>query len=230
MFGTATVHHYLTRLFARLYPACACSKQRVGVRLDNPYAPAFKLVHWRSRSGVPCCSKNFSFHCCKQSLGPVQGSLDNRGRPQRSRTTTPYPPRSPSPRRARHRVEHDGYRTRYEDRRSRSPPPRFPAAPRSQGFQAGAGSSTHPACAVCLGRHTHDVSECKASSTWDGKHTTFAQRRGGVLTTYGGKGICKDFQTRRGCSHRSHPERHICSGCGERDHGAQDCPRAQRRD
>lgn len=189
---------------------CSNNPLRIGVQHAR-----WALTHWRSIPLYIPLTRSFS---CPQSLGPFQGArvpaqVDNRGRLQRGQ-----------------RIDHDTYRPRYEDRCSHSPAPRFRAASRSQGFQSGAGSSSHPACAVCLGRHTHDISDCKAPSTWDGKHSTFSQRRGGVLTTYSGKGICKDFQTRRGCTHRSHPKRHICSGCGDREHGAQDCPRAQRRD
>ncbi|TEB23453.1 hypothetical protein FA13DRAFT_1571991, partial [Coprinellus micaceus] len=43
-----------------------------------------------------------------------------------------------------------------------------------------------------------------------------------------GKILCFDWQRAVGCKSTTHDSKHECSGCGEKDHGAQKCPRAQK--
>lgn len=39
---------------------------------------------------------------------------------------------------------------------------------KSSSFQSGAGSNVASACALCLGRHSHDVRNCRSETLWDG--------------------------------------------------------------
>jgi len=89
-------------------------------------------------------------------------------------------------------------------------------------------SRTLSVCAMCLGRHPHDVANCDATLRWDGKEDNRCTRnQRGYLRAPDGTTLCTDWQKPQGCSDHSHDKRHQCSGCGAQDHGAQDCPRAQ---
>lgn len=84
------------------------------------------------------------------------------------------------------------------------------------------------ACPTCLGRHPHDIANCKATQCWDGKEKNRCTRTGhGHLRAPDGTVLCTDWQKPRGCEDTTHSHKHQCSGCGATDHGAQDCPRAQ---
>ncbi|KIL59849.1 hypothetical protein M378DRAFT_60503, partial [Amanita muscaria Koide BX008] len=83
------------------------------------------------------------------------------------------------------------------------------------------------ACAICLGRHPHKISECRAVTLWDGKTASRCTKHDGQLTNPHRRPICLDWQRPGGCNHRDHSERHECSGCGASQHGAQQCPLAQ---
>ena len=85
-----------------------------------------------------------------------------------------------------------------------------------------------PCCAVCLGRHPHRTVECAATLSWDKKHETFAERIRKALWTKDGKQICTAWQREEGCLVPKHDAKHICSGCGATQHGAQSCPHAQK--
>ncbi|KAJ8596778.1 hypothetical protein M405DRAFT_725554, partial [Rhizopogon salebrosus TDB-379] len=97
------------------------------------------------------------------------------------------------------------------------------------GFQAGThGSRTPPVCAVCLGSHTHNFIDCTADRLWDSSYPTLATRnQKHLFLRSSGKSLCVDWQRSRGCTNRSHDERHICAGCLSTTHGAQGCTRAQ---
>lgn len=85
-----------------------------------------------------------------------------------------------------------------------------------------------PCCAVCLGRRPHRTVECVATHTWNKQHETFAERIRKALWTRDGKQICTAWQREEGCILPKHETRHICSGCGATQHGAQQCPRAEK--
>lgn len=51
-----------------------------------------------------------------------------------------------------------------------------------QDFQSSANRTPLSACAVCLGRHTHKIIECKAVKTWDNAHDTLCTQVGKILT------------------------------------------------
>src|SRR5271154_5244951 len=64
---------------------------------------------------------------------------------------------------------------------------------------------------------------------WDGSKARCRKTDEGRLITPAGTTLCSDWNNRRGCSSSAHELRHECSGCGSKDHGAQKCPRAQKK-
>ncbi|TEB21079.1 hypothetical protein FA13DRAFT_1595328, partial [Coprinellus micaceus] len=92
----------------------------------------------------------------------------------------------------------------------------------------GASGSVFPACAVCLGRHKHNVRDCRPDTLANGKYPTVSARNEGRLTLKEtDRSLCADSQSADGCSSKRHNERHLCSGCASADHGAQACPRGR---
>jgi hypothetical protein len=96
-------------------------------------------------------------------------------------------------------------------------------------FRGGASSTSPNACAVCLGRHLHNVRTCNSSTTFDGGETKSRRSKNGrIVCISSGSVLCSDWQRPIGCSATDHPQHHLCSGCEKSDHGAQECPRAQK--
>jgi len=151
--------------------------------------------------------------------GPDRRQFSSSGRPR-------HPSRSRSPSRR------GSARTSY--RRS-SPPPYshsrspLPSSSKQPLFQPGAGSKSPPVCALCLGREVHDVFKCQSNTCWDGTKARCCKNDQGRLVTPTGNILCYDWNTRRGCTANGHDDCHECSGCGNKDHGAQYCPRAQKK-
>ncbi|KAJ7467401.1 hypothetical protein B0H11DRAFT_1732815, partial [Mycena galericulata] len=82
-------------------------------------------------------------------------------------------------------------------------------------------------CAVCLGRHRHNVAACKSTKLWNGSTPARAKRNSGDrLVNSQGDAICLNWQ-RSSCD-SNHSSRHECSGCGSPNHGAQKCHLAQK--
>ncbi|KAF8878935.1 hypothetical protein BD779DRAFT_1553147 [Infundibulicybe gibba] len=115
--------------------------------------------------------------------------------------------------------------------RSKSPPSRYSKA------KSGAPGNANDApqariyapCAVCLGRGTHDVAKCNAKILWDKTTPARCRRDGeGRIINPQGQILCFNFQRKAGCPSRSHDDRHECTGCGKRDHGAARCPLAEK--
>ena len=97
-------------------------------------------------------------------------------------------------------------------------------------FTAGTDARGLSACAICLGRNPHDVTQCDSSVLWDGHTPSFARRgdKGAKLRSVNtGDSLCLDFNLPKGCNSASHLSRHRCSGCGNNDHAAQSCRLAQ---
>jgi hypothetical protein len=130
--------------------------------------------------------------------------------------------------------------------RSRSPTRRTPACQRSPpqysryssnqqspsknaSFPASTASQGLPVCALCLATDTHDTRKCRSETLWDGSKARCRKTDEGKLITPAGTTLCNDWNTRRGCTTNMHEHRHECSGCGNKDHGAQKCPQAQRK-
>ncbi|KAF9543457.1 hypothetical protein CPC08DRAFT_649890 [Agrocybe pediades] len=94
-------------------------------------------------------------------------------------------------------------------------------------FRNGASSASPAACAVCLGRHLHNIRTCTSSTTFDGGEVKVRRSENGrLISIASGYTLCSDWQRPFGCSSTKH--KHFCSGCEQTDHGAQDCPRAQK--
>ncbi|KAJ7800216.1 hypothetical protein B0H13DRAFT_1540968, partial [Mycena leptocephala] len=89
----------------------------------------------------------------------------------------------------------------------RTPLPTQDTAFFQQGTSASNGLS---ACAVCLGRHHHNVRECKPSMLWNGLTPVRTRRNGeGKLNNSRKEVLCLGWQ-RSGCE-RNHVPRHECS-------------------
>ncbi|KAL6302098.1 hypothetical protein BKA93DRAFT_709857, partial [Sparassis latifolia] len=83
-------------------------------------------------------------------------------------------------------------------------------------------------CAICLERHPHKVNACAAAVLWDQSLSTLAHCVDKLLMLRDGRPLCLDWQRPNSCPNHKHDQKHICSGCGENTHGAQDCPRAEK--
>ncbi|KAJ6496854.1 hypothetical protein DFH09DRAFT_945759, partial [Mycena vulgaris] len=85
------------------------------------------------------------------------------------------------------------------------------------------------ACALCLGRHRHNVRECSSATLWNSSTPARVKRSGpeGKLVNSRNEVICINWQKTMGCN-VNHAARHECSGCGSPNHGAQKCHLAQK--
>jgi len=84
-------------------------------------------------------------------------------------------------------------------------------------------------CPKCLGTHEArpDRPPCNISSLWDNSAPTRCSRdQQGCLLNKSRRVLCWDFQRPWGCSGQGH--NHEYSGCGDANHGAQECPLRQR--
>lgn len=83
-----------------------------------------------------------------------------------------------------------------------------------------------PVCVVCLGRYPHVLATCARSKLWDGKRNTYSRRDAkNRIINKSGFALCFNFQRPGSCASTDHV--HECSGCGDPNHGAQQCPLAQ---
>ncbi|KIL60832.1 hypothetical protein M378DRAFT_52478, partial [Amanita muscaria Koide BX008] len=98
----------------------------------------------------------------------------------------------------------------------------------SQDFQQGAeGKRPRSACTICLGRKAHDPKKCFSKTLWDNSKAHCSRNKAGYLVNPQGFVLCTSWNQMQGCEDDRHPARHECSGCGEKTHGAQTCPRTQ---
>jgi hypothetical protein len=154
----------------------------------------------------------------------------NRGRPDRPGLTRAGPRNSLSPARSGN-SQHSRQAQTHKPRDSyRSPRPAGGPPEHSQFFPNGAGPSNHgpSACAICLGRYRHAINKCNAEHFWDGAKARCSRNQSGRIVNPSGNILCSNWQRPEGCRSTSHDTRHECSGCGKADHGAQQCPRAQK--
>lgn len=113
-------------------------------------------------------------------------------------------------------------------RSSRSRSPRRTAAPTFR-RNSTSNEAPLPACPVCLGRHRHRIKCCKLTRTWDQKHkTTSTRTHDHRLVDVTGRTLCTDWNQVVGCKDSSSKHVHVCSGCGDSAHGAQECHRAEK--
>ena len=111
----------------------------------------------------------------------------------------------------------------------RSSPPPYQSPSKNASFQPSTAFQGTPVCALCLATDPHDVRKCRSETLWDGSKARCRKSDEGRLITGAGNTLCSDWNSRRGCSSSTHEQRHECSGCGNKDHGAQRCPRAQKK-
>ena len=97
-----------------------------------------------------------------------------------------------------------------------------------KGFRQGAAISPLSACTLCLGRQPHDIANCSATALWDGSELYCTWNEDRRLVDPKRNVLCSDWQRRNGCTSTQHNRRHLCSGCGANNHGAQNCPRAEK--
>ena len=156
---------------------------------------------------------------------------------ERSRSPSPSYGQSAKKRaRSRSPYRHQAKQNRKTHDARRSARPRYRRGDREEvdmgtGFFQGADSqATSRVCAACLGRHDHDFTKCNLSKLWDGSELKEKAHRNnqGRLVGKDGSMLCFDWQLPGGCQSTSHPERHRCSGCAKSEHGAQNCPRAEK--
>ena len=83
-------------------------------------------------------------------------------------------------------------------------------------------------CAICLGRHPHDVAKCSSSTLWNGGTARCSRNDRGRIVNPHGVEVCTEFQREQGCTSRSSRHVHECSGCGKSTHGADTCSLAQK--
>jgi hypothetical protein len=187
---------------------------------------------------APCTVHLAPTHHVSPQLRTAQGGLAMQdGRPDLLRT----------PRR-RNQRDRDGGKSaggsgrRHHNSRSRSPPRRTPqgsthqrpspppyqSPSKGQAFQPSTVYQGLPACALCLATKSHDTRMCRSDVLWDGSPARCQKSKEGRLVNPAGITLCSDWNSRRGCTSNGHEQRHECSGCGNKEHGAQKCPRAQK--
>ncbi|KAF8878239.1 hypothetical protein BD779DRAFT_1429123, partial [Infundibulicybe gibba] len=82
-------------------------------------------------------------------------------------------------------------------------------------------------CAICMGQKQHNIKICTAEKTWDKRATRCTRNARGRIINPNGTELCTNWQRKFGCESNKHNMAHECAGCGNKDHGAQTCPRAQ---
>ena len=122
------------------------------------------------------------------------------------------------------RPPRDGSRSRDRSRspRRRSASPRQ-RRPRARSPNARSSRRGLPVCALCLARGHPGMSRCTADALWDGTPARCRRSADGRIVNPDGVDLCFSWQLARGCGSRRHDDRHECAGCGDADHGAQEC-------
>lgn len=91
--------------------------------------------------------------------------------------------------------------------------------------------TTSSVCTVCLSRHFHDMRNCCALQTWNGLAARCSRNNKGRLENPDGVELCIDWQWEGTCqSVNEYHYRYECTGCGSTEHGARNCPEAQKAD
>jgi len=91
-------------------------------------------------------------------------------------------------------------------------------------------SHVKPKCLRCMSRATlsqHQNLQQHNNLRW-GEVKARRNESGRLICISSGFFLCSDWQRPVGCSATNHPQRHLCSRCEEPNHGAQNCPRAQK--
>lgn len=185
---------------ARLAPAARCFRHvpTSTCRVQDAFlAQELEPPRERSNRGRADCPRPTKR---TRSSSPFDTDAPSRGRP---RPTAPHP------------QAHVDTAGSYGGRRS------YRAAPGTAGFLS------LPVCAICLGRHEHDLKNCNASHRWDGQPADYRRLPNQRIVTFRGDLICTEWQRRGSCHSQDPRHRHECSGCGSRKHGAHDCHLAE---
>jgi hypothetical protein len=95
---------------------------------------------------------------------------------------------------------------------------------RKPSFHMGASMRVPSACAICLGRFHHEIHKCSSGTLWSGEKAHCRRNKQGCLINPGGTTICSYWQRPFSCTNTRIGHYHKCSGCGKKNHGAQDCP------
>ncbi|KAI0308524.1 hypothetical protein OF83DRAFT_1020224, partial [Amylostereum chailletii] len=66
-------------------------------------------------------------------------------------------------------------------------------------------------CAICLSRQPHNVAQCHAGTTWDGRASRCRRNPKGVILDPEGWALCLDWQRARGCASRASHHIHECA-------------------
>ena len=190
---------------------------------------------------APCTSHHAP---CIMPLAPPQLRVAQGGfTAQEGRSDLLRTPRRRNPRDRDGGRNASGSGCRHNPSRSRSPPrrtpqgsshqrlspPPYPSPSKNQGFQPSTAHQGLPVCALCLATDPHDTRKCRTDTLWDGSKARCHKSEEGRLINSAGTTLCSDWNSRRGCTSSTHEQRHECSGCGNKDHGAQKCPRAQKK-
>jgi hypothetical protein len=95
----------------------------------------------------------------------------------------------------------------------------------SNSSRSSAQDQTQGLCPVCLREPHENMPKCRRDTLSDGKPACSYRNEFGQLVNETGRALCVDFQRPEGCTGGCRAPRHRCSGCGESQHGAADCPR-----
>lgn len=117
-----------------------------------------------------------------------------------------------------------GDRVDHKRRRSPSPPGRSEAPSRKRIFLQYTNANGEPnlVCILCLSPLPHNKAKCNRATMGCGSPTRCRRDANNRIVNPDGKAICLEFN-RRGCKSPNSKHLHECSGCGSKDHGAQEC-------
>lgn len=206
-----------------LHPVPSCSRYHIHADARCPFIARtmcqLKLAHNRFPSAIHASLMLATTHSQLQnslaaSQGPSRSRQQDNGRSGRGRYPSAETPPSPTSGRFH------PYRAAAANQPGKSKG--------RQSFPSGAGQPGPSACALCLGRFRHNVHKCESEFLWDKRTKTRCRRNAeGHLVNPEGRELCYDWQRPKGCTNSARSHVHKCSGCGGKDHGAQECPQGE---
>ncbi len=158
--------------------------------------------------------------------GAARGRVSAR-HPSSSKCKRPFSSRERAFSRSPRRDRRSASPVRRSDRRAAR---RKPSPNHTKPFRdASNASELRSVCAICLGRHPHEVTKCAAATFWSGQGKTRCRRNSRKrIINPDGLELCTDWQREVGCTQKGQRHNHECSGCGESAHGASECSLAQK--
>lgn len=115
-----------------------------------------------------------------------------------------------------------------EGKRRRSPSPSskhdYPPRKRSNNSSSTFQDRSEPGlcCILCLSPIPHNKQKCDRATMGCGAPTRCHRDSRNRIVNPDGKTICLEFN-RKGCKSSNSKHLHECSGCGSKEHGAQEC-------